>query len=98
MVATAGALLLASSCCKAIAAAPLKTGHHDPSRAVLSVLARELLDFSDDYDQAVSTSPDGGEALHFVQGERTLAITELKGALSLLNTELAIASVVQQES
>jgi hypothetical protein len=94
MIATAGALLLATSCCKAIAAAPLKTGHHDPSLGVLNVLVHELLDCSDDNDEAMSNLPNGGETLRCVQRERSLAVEELKGALSQLNTELAVASAV----
>jgi hypothetical protein len=96
MVATAGALLLATSCCKAIAAAPMKTGHHDPSLGVLNVLVRELLDVSDDSDEARKAFPDGGQTLRSVQRDRRLAVDELNDALSLFNAELAVASAVQE--
>jgi hypothetical protein len=97
MVATAGALLLATSCCKAIAAAPLKTGHHDPSLGVLNVLVRELLEVSDDdNDETMVTFPSGGETLRSVQRERSLAVEELKDALSLFGAELSVASAVQE--
>jgi hypothetical protein len=94
MIATAGAVLLATSCCKAIAAAPVTTGHHDPSPGVLNILVHELLECSDDNDVAMSSLPTGGETLRCVQRERSLAVEDLKGALSMLNAELAVASAV----
>jgi hypothetical protein len=90
-LAAASALFLSASCAQALAALPKRTVHQEPSQAAIDTLTQELLYRPD--EENVSMVAD--ETLRGVKRERSLAVGELRDAVNLLATELAVASTTQ---
>lgn len=87
-LASAGAIIVAASCCQAMSAAtPSVVDHHEPSLAALIPTAHDLLCGPD-----LPRVAHGDDLYRTVSQELEQATEELQEALDLLATEVVIAS------